>query len=652
MKLIYDIECFPEFFFVGFKNYETKEIITFEISKDIDQKEKFYEFLHNIDKNNTFFISFNGLEYDNIVVNYFYKNYKNISTNVSGFETWDWQSITNALKEFSNYVINNKDNFNDNEIKNYKYHNKWIDIDLFRYWSKMTRISRKISLKSLGIQLNHTRVQELPYQHDKILNKEEREKVKDYNLNNDLVILEKLCDRMKSQIIQRQDANVKYGFNCWSWDGVKLGLNILLQEYCKEYGYERNQIDSLRSKLEPIKIERLLSHKISFKKTEEKITTKIEDGKPIYFCNSFFTLYNHLKERIVSSTNELAYSVILNDVKYDIKSGGLHSYHTPEIIQPNLDKFIYRDCDVSSYYPSLGAEYSYVPTHLPGMAKVIKRIKEQRIEFKKKGDKKNAELYKLALNGGYYGNLNSEYTPMYDPKMLLAVTLNGQLFLLMLCEKLIEIGIIIDSVNTDGITCIIPKELENEYEKICKEWEELTLMQLEFEDYKKVIRGNINNYLAIKLNDNIKEKGIWFLTNPELGLSTNALIIAKSLQLYYTKNISIEDSISNPEKYGFTIFDYCYSNKISKDYTVWWNNKLQQNLNRYYISNKNSPYLYKKKKDKTTMENVLKGFGVELFNDYIEKPFKDYNVNINYYISKVREILNELEPIQQKLFLK
>ena len=135
-------------------------------------------------------------------------------------------------------------------------------------------------------------------------------------------------------------------------------------------------------------------------------------------------------------------------------------------------------------------------------------------------------------------------------------------------EKMIEAGIQIDSCNTDGVTCIIPKELETKYEEICIWWEELTLMKLEAEDYVKIIRGNINNYLGIKLNGKIKEKGIWFLTNPELAMSTNGLIISKSLQLYYTKNIPIEETINNPEKYGFTIFNYCYSNKISKDYEV------------------------------------------------------------------------------------
>jgi len=90
--------------------------------------------------------------------------------------------------------------------------------------------------------------------------------------------------------------------------------------------------------------------------------------------------------------------------------------------------------------------------------------------------------------------------------------------------------------------------------------------------------------------------------------------------------------------------------KIDKSYEVYHNNIKQQNLNRFYIGGKTSPYLYKKKKTKTTMENVLKGFGVELYNNHIEKPFKEYKVNTQYYISKTREILFELEPNQVNLF--
>lgn len=341
MKLLYDIEIFYNLSFFGFKNFETKETFSFEISEYVNQSKELYEFIRDLDRQNTFFISFNGMDYDNLVTNYFYKQYRYfVNQNMTALE------ICLALKHYSDYVITCQDSHNDVQIKKYKYHNKWIDIDLFRYWSKMTRQNRKISLKSLGIQLNHDRVQELPYNFNKTLTKEEIENVKDYNINNDLVITDKLCERMKSQILQRQDANLKYGFDCWSWDGVKLGLHILLYEYCKEFNIEKESIMGLRSRLEPIKVERLLSHKISFTKTEELINQKIEDNKVVYYCNSFYTLYNHLKERTVNTTNELSYSVVIKGVKYDIKSGGLHSYHNPEIVEPNLDEVLYKDADV------------------------------------------------------------------------------------------------------------------------------------------------------------------------------------------------------------------------------------------------------------------------------------------------------------------
>lgn len=343
MKLINDIEIFWNLSFFGFKNFETKETFSFEISEFKDESKEFYEFLKDIDKQNTFFITFNGLDYDNLITNYFYKKYNYfIEKNFTSLD------ICTALKEFSDYVINNKDNYNDLEIKKYKYHNKWIDIDLFRYWAKSARKSKKISLKSLGIQLNHDRVQELPYNFNKTLTREEIENVKDYNINNDLVITDKLCERMKTQILQRQKANNKYGFNCWSWDGVKLGLYILIYEYCKEFNIDKNNVFNLRGIFEPIKIERLISHKINFNETEIDIKPVIEKSKITYYCNSFYSLFNHLKERIVTTTNELSYSVIIKGVKYDIKSGGLHSYHNPEIIEPDLSKFIYRDKDVKS----------------------------------------------------------------------------------------------------------------------------------------------------------------------------------------------------------------------------------------------------------------------------------------------------------------
>ena len=66
-------------------------------------------------------------------------------------------------------------------------------------------------------------------------------------------------------------------------------------------------------------------------------------------------------------------------------------------------------------------------------------------------------------------------------------TIHGQLLMSKLCEMLSNIE---DSqilmVNTDGLEIMIPVYKQDEYTSICKKWEELTRLTLEFSDYKKL----------------------------------------------------------------------------------------------------------------------------------------------------------------------
>jgi DNA polymerase elongation subunit (family B) len=81
-------------------------------------------------------------------------------------------------------------------------------------------------------------------------------------------------------------------------------------------------------------------------------------------------------------------------------------------------------------------------------------MKNDRTSFKK-GTPENAML-KLALNGAY-GKSLSEHSVLYDPKFGLTVTINGQLLMYLLCEKLLETaGLKLLQVNTDGLTIRYP----------------------------------------------------------------------------------------------------------------------------------------------------------------------------------------------------
>lgn len=240
----------------------------------------------------------------------------------------------------------------------------------------------------------------------------------------------------------------------------------------------------------------------------------------------------------------------------------------------------------------------------------------------------------------------------------------------------------------DGCTFKIPRKLEQKYMDICSKWQEITKINLEHVDYEKVVIHSVNSYVAFKKGysevkdqiqfskpensieynfativtdehtklreDYIKPKGM-FLTNARLGKGLSNLIISKALTNYFGKSTPIEETIKDVQ----SIHDYISYQKVGNQFKVEWDGKPQQRINRFYVS-KTAPYLYKwktvSKIDKSTgkwtdvksYSNLLKGYGVQLCNTITEHD--EYNINFNYYISKTREIIDELEPKQLKLF--
>ena len=131
-----------------------------------------------------------------------------------------------------------------------------------------------------------------------------------------------------------------------------------------------------------------------------------------------------------------------------------------------------------------------------------------------------------------------------------------------------------------------------------------------------------------------------------LGDSCNEQVISKALNAYYVNNIEPKEFITNPDKYNLHIYDFCKSNKISKDFIVYYNNEKQQQLNRYYFS-KNQPYLFKQKHGVGTMQHVNVGEGVKIFNNYEKKKWLDYKINYQYYISSIQKIIDQLNNNNQ-----
>jgi hypothetical protein len=619
-KQLYDIEVYKNYFCVGLKNYVTKEIIFYEISEERNDIHQIYKWF---DEYCGFLVSFNGIHYDNMVIKYLLLNYNN-------YKNLNYIDITLDLKYFSDKIISD---VYDDEIKKIKYNKvKWIDIDLFNYWSKMLRISKKISLKSLGVQLGYPVVQELPYKPNSILKIKDLPTLRYYNYTHDLGILELLLKDMEEEVKLRASIKQQYNLDCWSWDAPKIASEALLQDYCKITNKNVYEVRSQRF---------------------ERPTLYLNECLKGFDPEFKLPIFQDLWTEILSSKNNFSKDLIVNQANTSIiltyGVGGLHSVNSNEQYYTD-DKYQVITSDVASLYPNLMINYACL--RFPEVLNRYIQVKDERLVAKANKDKAKDKFLKLILNSTS-GLIDNQHSWLYYPEGAMRLRLIGQIILTKCIEECILNNWQVVSANTDGIEVIIPKDKIKYYEdtlnKVCTKFN----LILEHELYNKIVYKNVNNYIAETESKAIKRKGFFKLPFNEynqreipLGDSCNELVISKALFNYYINNIDPKEFISNPDKYNLHIYDYCKSNKISKNFVVYWNGKIQQQLNRYYFSKKGA-YLFKQKDGIGTMQHVNVGQGVMLFNQYEDKQWSDYNIDYNYYISATQKIIDEINRFNQ-----
>ena len=65
--VVYDIECMPNLFTVSAKNTESKNKVCYEIS---ERKNDFGKIVNLFDRRNVFFVGYNNLHYDDLLINF------------------------------------------------------------------------------------------------------------------------------------------------------------------------------------------------------------------------------------------------------------------------------------------------------------------------------------------------------------------------------------------------------------------------------------------------------------------------------------------------------------------------------------------------------------------------------------------------------
>ena len=482
---VMDIELYPNYFLVSFHNQDG-ELFFFEMYEDhpldIDGLEEMI--------NSAPMITFNGLNYDIPILTLAMKGADN-----ELLKTANDHIITANLKPWAFY-------------RHYKLTQpSWNHIDI-----QEVAPGVMVSLKMYGGRMHMPRLQDLPYDPDMGLSLEQMTEVKSYCVN-DLVTTDELFKQIAERIELRRSMSYQYHTDLRSKSDAQVAEAVLKAELQRMSGKVIGKI-SVREKEFYYK----KPDYISFK------TPYLQNILEMVLRSPFLAKTNGQTEM----TEELAKTLItIGQSTYKFGIGGLHSQESCQAVVAN-DEFDIYDVDFTSYYPFIILVNELYPENIGRQfLDVYRSLVERRLEAKRSGDKAVAESLKITINGTF-GKLGSIYSPLYAPDLMIAVTITGQLTLLMLIERLELAGISIVSANTDGIVIKCPKGKRDEMRSIVAEFEKLTNYSTEEVQYKGIYSRDVNNYVAITTDGKAKTKGTFspgsLLKNPENDICKLAVI--------------------------------------------------------------------------------------------------------------------------------
>ncbi len=617
MRISNDIECYPNFFSCAVVDLDSDRKKYMEVSPRRNDWGEIKRFFSKVQ----YCVGFNSKDYDDFVL---VNTLKECSSDAS------WEEVTRTAYRYSCTSI-------DSDFVE-RYRCPWVQVDLFLYWSRLIRMSKKISLKGLAVAIGWHWIQELPVEPGTVLTLEQMEKMPAYNMNDALITKALHNKHMKKMVDFRIGLYQALGKDYMSSDAPAIGMDILLSKYCEKVGETAWEVKNKPKENQEFLIGDVIMPEFRKRLREPKFISVLEE----------FSKFRHTKGSSLSMTR------IYGNCEISLGLGGIHSIDRPELIEPKPG-WKYVSSDATSYYPNLasGQKRLFFPRHLG--REILREIYkgefyDGRVRYKKlakSGDKdaelKN-ELYKLILNA-YTGNLKNEYSPFMDHWANVGITVNGQLGLLYFAQEVVEKGFILKSLNTDGIEVLYPAERHEEYMAICKDWEELMEIPLEHTYFKKCFRRDVNNYMALDSEGDLKKKG--FFKKPELEDSHSFQIIPKAFRNWFVTGESPYEFIRNPEN---SILDFCDAPKSDKKFKIYWGEEKVARLNRFFVSKKGR-YLYKADGDKKS--NMLKGYGVMLCNtvDPNNLQISNYpDIDFRFYDTQIRDLMNQVISNQTTLF--
>lgn len=637
---VLDLETYFEMFLVGIYLPERDEYIEFEVSKWVNQLDAFVRFVESHPEH--YFVMYNGLRFDSQVIEWVLRNY----------EKWNDDRNLEITAKISKKASNIIEDANYDIFPDYReFEVSFKQIDVFKV-AHYDNKNRRISLKQLQAEMDYENIEETPVDFMKVgLTLTDRINVKKYCKNDVLSTYEFfkiLCGdtehplyKENNQIQLRLDIQEEFGIECLNYSDSKIGDEIIKKFYCEESKIEYRELPKKGFFRKTIPIRHCVASYVKFKTPELKRFLAKISGMELGMKTDF-------KE-----------SIVFHEMTYSFMQGGLHSENKPKIFEEEEDYLII-DWDVSSYYPAIIINNKKYPYHLgKAFLSGYKKMFDKRLELKPlaKQDKRIKGIVnalKLSVNS-VYGKSSDLQSWIYDRMLTMFTTITGELSLMMLIEAYELKGIRVISANTDGVTIKIHKSLLSTMDDINKWWMELTRYELERTNYKKIIFSTVNDYIAIKTEEDakksdekVKKKGD-FLTEFELHKNKSASIIPIAIEKYYLEGLSIEETVKNHKN----IYDFAIRKKSTRDfhYEGFTEDRQEKSVYnkviRYYVS-LSGEKLYKMKNEnsKSTAPQMSQVEAGEWLCNVVNHLSKDHpldNINHAYYIEKAETMIRKIK---------
>ncbi len=589
--VIYDLETLGNLFTGCFLDNSSGKRKQFIIHASRNDYETLMKFLYYTRSEDYYHVGYNNVEFDGQIIHFLYTNYQYLK-GLTG------DQLARAIKTKTHEItsVGEKERWKV-IIPAEKQSHKQLDLYKQKHYDGK---AKRTSLKWLEFTMRMQNIEEMPLPHDAEVTEDQIDSILAYNWN-DVEATQEFFKLNKFETDLRLKLSENFNLPLLNASEPRMAREILASLLAEDAHREVKDVKDGRTFRKEIHLGKCIIPRVKFQGPE------------------FDGLVSKLKQTTINpetgTKDVFKYSMNYKGINIEYGVGGVHGTSGSGIYTSD-DEWVIKTVDVKSFYPNMIINYGFTPAHL-GQT-FSNRYRWFYLERTKYGKKDPINyIFKIILNSTY-GLSNDRNSFLYDTLVTMKTTINGQLLLSMLAESLSGIP---DSklimMNTDGLEIKIRRSDEQQFLELCKAWEQGTNLELEHDEYHKIILSDVNNYIGIFGRKQAKTEEDWlklkkdepyyvfekdgdahyyyptklkgrYEIKMDWHKNPSGMIITKAVYNYFTRAVPVEETINGCTDF----FDFCFGVKKKSDFEILLCSvrdgisveERQQKVCRYYIS--------------------------------------------------------------------